>query len=88
MYNETKELNLLEKDVIGQNYFDENTVGTQFLSSKELVSFRKKVMLQYHLRPSYVLKKLIDVNFSPKILLNYIIFGSRIIFLNFSLNIF
>jgi len=86
LYDETKEMDLLEKDIIGQNYFDENTVGTQYLTSKELVDFRKKIMLSYHLRPSFILKKFLDVNLNFKVLYNYIIFGYRVIKSNITFN--
>ena len=66
------------KNVLGKDSF-KNTMGTKSLSEKELIEFRKRVILEYHLRPKYILKKLLNKNLSFKLLKNYAVYGFRML---------
>lgn len=74
-----KEEGLLQKSVIGQNYFDDAATGTKFLSSSELVVFRRRTLLLYHLRPSYLVRRLSDAGLDVHKLANYARFGLRLL---------
>ena len=79
LFNQAKEANVLDKTVIGKDYFNSPTLGTKFISMNEIVRFRKQILLSYHLRPSFILKKVFGAIGSPKILMNYVKFGFRLI---------
>lgn len=70
---------LIDQQVLGKDYFNAPTLGTKFLNIKELEDFRKKTLLEYHIRPSYIFKKLKDALGNPKVLVNYYTFGIRLI---------
>ncbi len=63
-------------------YKDSKVVGKDAFGctvNNKLNNYRKKILLEYHLRPSYILKKLKDKNLKPQILINYIKYGLRLI---------
>ena len=82
LYNLTKDNNLLNKSVIGTDYFHASTSGTKFVSSDYLLEFRRKLLLKYHLRPKYIFRKLREAITKPKKILNYARFGVRLIINN------
>jgi len=71
LYDMAKEEGLLKVPVIGQNYFEEATTGTKFLSPKELSSWRKRVLFKYHTRPSYIFDKFKDSMTDRRKFMNY-----------------
>ena len=70
---------LIDESVLGKDYFNAPTVGTRHLSIDEIERFRKRVILKYHLRPSYILRKLWQAALKPRILKNYFVFGLKLI---------
>jgi len=82
LYDVTKESGLLNGSIIGTDYFHASTSGTKFVSSNDLLKFRKNLLLKYHLRPIYVLRKLKEAILNPGKLMNYFRFGSRLILNN------
>ena len=79
LYNMAKEAGLIDESVLGKDYFNAPTIGTKYLKIEEIEDFRKKTILKYHLRPSYVLRKLKYAAFRSKVLKNYVKFGLRLI---------
>lgn len=79
LYEMAKEEGLIDESVLGKDYFNAPTIGTKYLSIEEVERFRKKVILKYHLRPSYILRKLWHAAFKPRILKNYFVFGLKLI---------
>jgi radical SAM superfamily enzyme YgiQ (UPF0313 family) len=79
LYQLAKEAGLINETVLGKDYFNAPTIGTKHLSIDEIAAFRKKVILQYHLRPHYVVNKLRDVVRRPSVLKNYVRFGTKLI---------
>ncbi len=67
------------KNVLGKDSFKYTTIGTKYISHHELESFRKKVILKYHLRPSFIFKKIFNKNLTPALFFNYVKFGLRMI---------
>lgn len=67
------------KDVLGKDSFKYSTMGTKYLSKKELEDFRKKVILKYHLRPSFIIKKLLSKKLTFDVFSNYIKYGIRLL---------
>jgi short-subunit dehydrogenase/radical SAM superfamily enzyme YgiQ (UPF0313 family) len=74
-----REEGLLPGTVLGKDYFNAPTVGTASLSMEEIEAFRKKTLLDFHLRPSYIGRKLLQAGGNPKILANYARFGLRLL---------
>jgi radical SAM superfamily enzyme YgiQ (UPF0313 family) len=85
LYDMTKAEGILTVPVVGQNYFEEATTGTKYLSSKDLINFRKKLLLSYHFRPFYLAKKIKDILIQPKKFPNYLKYGIKLIQNNISL---
>ncbi len=79
LYELAKAEGLIDESVLGKDYFNAPTVGTKYLSIEEIEQFRKKTILKYHLRPSYILRKLLYAAFKPRILKNYFVFGIKLI---------
>ena len=82
LYDVTKEAGLLNRSIIGTDYFHASTSGTRFISSNDLLKFRRNLLLKYHLRPLYILRKLKEAILSPEKFINYFRFGSRLILNN------
>lgn len=74
-----REEGLVPETVLGKDYFNAPTVGTAQLSMEEIEAFRKKTLLDFHLRPSYIARKLKQAGGNPKILGNYTRFGLRLL---------
>jgi anaerobic magnesium-protoporphyrin IX monomethyl ester cyclase len=70
---------LIDDTVLGRDYFTSPSVGTKFLSIEKIKKIQKRTILLYHLRPLYIIKKLVEAIFKPKIFLNYFKFGMRLI---------
>lgn len=79
LYNIAKTEGLIDETVLGKDYFNSPTVGTKFLSINDVTKFKKNLLLQYHLRPSYIFTKLIDGIKNPRIFYNYLKFGMRLL---------
>lgn len=69
----------LSNDVLGKDYFKNVIVENSNLSSDFILKYRSSLLLQYHLRPRYILNKLIEALLNPKILFNYSKYGFRLI---------
>lgn len=79
LYEECKRAGVLEKNVWGSDYFHSSTCGTTSLTMDELIKIRKKIMLKYYMRPSYIIKKVVYALGKPVILRNYIKYGIRLL---------
>lgn len=65
--------------VLGKDSFKYSTTGTEFLSVEELRNFRKDVLIKYHLRLSYIFKKIFNRNITPTLFANYVKYGFRLL---------
>jgi hypothetical protein len=70
---------LINDSVLGRDYFTSPSIGSKFLSIEKIQKIKRRTILLYHLRPLYILKKLVEGFFKPKIFVNYFKFGIRII---------
>ncbi len=78
LYNIAKSEGLLKVPVVGQNYFEEATTGTKFLTAKQLISWRKKVLFKYHTRPNYIFDKFKDSFTDKRKFFNYAKHGLKL----------
>lgn len=65
--------------IYGKDSFKYLTTGTDFLSIKELESYRKRILLKYYLRPSFILRKIFSGSITFSVLYNYIKYGFRLL---------
>lgn len=79
LYEECAKANTLEHNTFGSDYFHSSTSGTQYLSMERLIEIRKKIMLRYYTRFSYLIRKAAATLLHPVILKNYIKYGMRLI---------
>lgn len=79
LYNLAKQEGLVKESILGRDYFNPPDIGTKYLSVDEIRKFRKKLLLRYHLRPSYIAHKLRDTMCQPTILWNYCRFGVKLL---------
>lgn len=79
LYSQISNDNLLDDSPLGKDYFNKPTKGTNFLSSNELSDFRKSLLFKYHVRPSYIGKKILYGAGDIRKLKNYFKYGSKLI---------
>lgn len=79
LYEECKKEQVLEENVWGSDYFHSSTSGTKYVPMEELAEIRKKIMLRFYLRPSYILKKAVYSIKRPVVLKNYMKYGLRLV---------
>lgn len=79
LYSLFKNEGLIDESPLGKDYFNKPTKGTKFISSNELEIYRKKILRNYHLRPKYIARKIINSKVNPNILLNYAKYGTRLL---------
>lgn len=77
-YRIAKELNLFDETELQNGDYARPIVRTLSLSTGELIALRKKALMGFYLRPSYIFNTLKDIR-SPRILLNYFRSGIRLI---------
>ena len=79
LYTEMSSKGLIEDSPLGKDYFNAPTKGTEHLSADYLERYRKSLLLRYHIRPNYVIRKLRHGMSDIRILRNYSKFGSRLL---------
>ena len=84
LYGIAQKEGLIADTVLGRDYFNTPTIGTKYLGIDEIEAFRRKTILRYHVRPIYIIRKLIQSGGSPKIVANYFRFGIRLLKNNLS----
>ncbi len=79
LYKIAKEEGLINESVLGKDYFNAPTIGTRYLNIEEVEEIKRRAIVKYHLRPSYIIRKLYDSISNPKVLKNYFKFGFKLI---------
>jgi len=79
LYDLCVEKKLIDKSILGTDYFCLQANGTEFLTNKQLVKMRDHILIRYYLRPSYIIKKFFGVFRKPIILINYSKYGIRLL---------
>jgi len=80
LYEQSRAMGLIseEEEILGHSYFSSPVVGTKYISAKKLKEIRKKALRGYHLRPKYILKKILSIKNLGQ-LKNYIKYGLRLL---------
>lgn len=79
LYNVCAQAGVLNDSGFGYDYYAPNTTGTAFLSVEELEALKRKILLRFYLRPSYVARKIGKALGHPKVVFNYIRYGCRLL---------
>lgn len=77
LYESTKDN--MKNSITGCDSFKNIISVSENFSNEELMNIRKNIILKYHIRPSFILKKLLNPNLTPSILMNYIKYGFRLL---------
>jgi anaerobic magnesium-protoporphyrin IX monomethyl ester cyclase len=77
-YRIAKEMNLFSDQDLSKGDYARPIVRTVTLSTDELIQLRKKALLSFYLRPSYIFRTLKDIR-SPRIFGNYMRSGIRLV---------
>ena len=66
-------------EILGKDSFKNAVSCSKEFSLEELQSFRKNIILKYHLRLKYILKKIFNKNISLSLFKNYVLYGFRLL---------
>lgn len=78
LFKLVKREGLLKGDITGHNYFTNPVIGTKYLTREEVIRLRKKALISFYLRPTYMIRMLAGLK-SYKELVNYITYGLRLL---------
>lgn len=80
LFAQAQEMDLIKYDeIFGKDFYDVPPSGTTTLSPLELSKIRNRILLRFHLRPSYLFHRLMDVVTSPKTFFSYSKFGLKML---------
>lgn len=79
LYSECEKFGTIKSEAWGNDHFSPNTTGTFAVPIDEIINLRKKYLLKFYLRPSYIMKKFYGCVSNPVILKNYAIYGMRLL---------
>jgi radical SAM superfamily enzyme YgiQ (UPF0313 family) len=79
MYETCKKENLLEKSVLGSDFFHSSTKGTMHLTIDEVMKLRKNILLSFYLRPKYIFRKMKECVKQPSIFVQYVKYGLKLV---------
>ena len=77
------EEDLIADSVLGKDYFNAPTIGTKYLTMNQIEEFKRNILLSYHLRPKYIMNRMIEASRSYKVFLNYSRYGIKMLKNNF-----
>jgi radical SAM superfamily enzyme YgiQ (UPF0313 family) len=78
LYDLAKDLGLIDRDVMGHDYFEHPATGTLTMTREQLLTYRQKGLKRIYLTPSYVVRTLSRIR-SPRQLMNYATYGARLV---------
>jgi len=79
LYELCKEYGVLNDSGFGHDYYSPNTTGTVTLSSEQVEKLKKRILIRFYLRPSYVIKKMFGAFSKPRVMGSYIRYGLRLL---------
>ena len=78
LYDLAKNEGLIDESVLGKDYFNAPTIGTKYLTMKEIEEFKRKLLLSYHLRPTYLINRFFEATRNYKVFMNYSRYGLKL----------
>ncbi len=79
LYEYAKEMNLIADSPLGSDFFHSALIGTKHLPQSEVEKLRKKLLLGFYMRPSYILKKLGACITHPSVSASYVKYGFKML---------
>ncbi len=79
LYKLCKEKGLLVADSFGGDPYNPITAGTEVLTIESIRKIRDRILLRFYLRPSYLLRRGLDVIKNPVVFKNYFRYGVRML---------
>lgn len=79
LYETCKSENLLEKSVLGSDFFHSSTKGTMHLTIDEVMKLRRNILLSFYLRPKYILRKMGECVTHPSVFVQYVKYGLKLV---------
>ncbi len=70
---------LMDDSVLGKDYFNAPTRGTKYIGIDELVRFQRRMLLRFHLRPHFLMRKLSESIRNPVFIKSYFKYGMRML---------
>ncbi len=83
LYMKLKEEGIIKEEIYGTNHYTCTSGINPKLNPLDVEKFRKKTVLEYYTRPSYIIKKVYQSILNPKILFNYFKYGIRLLKITF-----
>ncbi len=77
-YKIAKEMKLFEEGDLSKGDYARPIVHTLYMKTDELVKLRKRALLEFYLRPSYMFRTLAGIR-SPRVFMNYVRQGVRLV---------
>ena len=83
LFEKCRELGLIDEVSFGHDYYlSPNTIGTKYVDIKTLKKIRKRILLKFYLRPTYICRKIFGAIKHPRVVLSYIHYGFRLLKIN------
>lgn len=79
LYNQCEEYNTIKSVAWGNDYFSPNTIGTQSVPIEDIISLKNEYMIKFYLRPKYIINKFIGCISDPRIFVNYVKHGLKLV---------
>ncbi len=79
LYNQCMEYDTIKSAAWGNDYFSPNTIGTQSVPIEEIIKLKNKYMIKFYTRPKYIIRKFIGCVSDPRIFVNYVRHGFKLI---------
>ncbi|MCR4741027.1 MAG: B12-binding domain-containing radical SAM protein [Lachnospiraceae bacterium] len=79
LYETCKENDLLAESPLGSDFFHSSMKGTMYLTLDEVMKLRRNILLSFYLRPKYIFKKMGQCIKQPKVFLNYVKYGIKLV---------
>lgn len=79
LYEACKEFGLLVDSPMGSDFFHSAMSGTKYLSQEEVEKLRRNILLSFYLRPTYILKKMGECITQPKVFVQYVKYGLKLV---------
>ena len=82
LFKQCEQYGVLNGNGFGSDYYTPNTTGTVSLTSEQVAELKKKILLRFYLRPTYIAKKMFSALTQPKMIMSYIRYGVRLVHKN------
>lgn len=79
LYELAKSEGLIDETTLGKDYFNAPTIGTKYIGIQAIQNFKQLLLHRYHMRISFVVKKVLNSLTKPRVLKNYYKYGMKML---------